>query len=325
MEATNRSIGPIKRQEVFAMVLRIDAGSMGANFQSPQDSEHTVQKGDTFQSIAQKYGVALDLLQQNNPQVDRNNLTEGFVIKIPASKMIPLSGNLPSQQDDVMEVSQQSNIFEQLTTPSSNKLVLSPKIWDLVIQDTGSPGELGPLEVAPLPEWAEQLHGLLELLPPGMEPQEFFDSLMQHFPGLDTNQDNTVDMEEMKTAMMNHEFPPQNFAGDAGKKLLKFFTDLDPQLQGLKDALKQCSTQQDYIAVNKAITARVTELMQGFYGETATVQDASTQDFWGCDDILFNGVPISLTHQVDGWNNMHNYLQNHENFWDPHVGSNVAQ
>jgi LysM repeat protein/ABC-type branched-subunit amino acid transport system substrate-binding protein len=47
---------------------------------------HTIQKGQTFYSICKAYGVSLEDVRRENPEIDPSYLKEGLVIRIPESK-----------------------------------------------------------------------------------------------------------------------------------------------------------------------------------------------------------------------------------------------
>lgn len=66
-----------------------DLTSPAATDETPRDVVHTVQAGDTLYSIAQQYGLTMDILIQANNLADPNRLDVGDQV------LVPLSGNLP--------------------------------------------------------------------------------------------------------------------------------------------------------------------------------------------------------------------------------------
>jgi hypothetical protein len=183
----------------------------------------------------------------------------------------------------------------------------------------------------------DNVKALLKLLPPGMNVQDFLDALGKSFPKLDKDGSGKVTISELTDAMKSWNFPPLDFAGEDGRKLLNMLSNMDPKLQALVGDLCNCKNPEDYAMVNKQMTARVCQLLQAVYkGTPVTIQDISTTDPWKSDDILFNGIVVSLTHQVSnftdpfgyfgGWDKQEEWLDHGPGVvFDPHVGSDVGQ
>src|SRR5215471_16024037 len=78
----------------------IDDGISSAGGSEGTNPEHTVQQGDTFDSIAEQYNISSDALLKINPQIrDANSLQPGQILNVPLITSIGLPGSDAAGKD----------------------------------------------------------------------------------------------------------------------------------------------------------------------------------------------------------------------------------
>jgi len=88
IEAANPGVNPNNLQ--IGQVINIPSGSTDRpHHPPPQTGKYTIQSGDTFTTIAAKFGTSPEKIQDLNPGVNPNNLQIGQVINVPSGAIHP--------------------------------------------------------------------------------------------------------------------------------------------------------------------------------------------------------------------------------------------
>jgi LysM repeat protein len=310
---------------------RID-GSFNQNILPSSSQQHTVQQGETFESISQQYGISAAALRQTNQQLRTDaDLNAGLILLLPETIQRPPTDQIATFSD-TLQVGGEDLFLENVVPPHNhggpdpnnpNSILMPPSDRQESLNLPDLPNL--PLKAENVPD---NFQSLLDLLPPSMDQWDLLNAIKQQFPELDANHDGTLTWSEVQQSMDSWKFPPIDLTSNDGKRFLQLLTSLDPLLQTLVGDLAQSQNPEDYAVVMKQVTARVVQLLQALYqGSPVTIEDVSQPNHWGCDDILVNGVPVSLTHQTNTWEETEGWLDSMTTFnlWDPHVGSDVAQ
>lgn len=95
-----------------------------SNTSLPKDTSkfiyHKIEKNQTMYSISRKYDVSIDAIYQNNPELERNGLKNGDLIKIPKNKIIKQENNDEITIETKTDSLKTNNIIEYIEPVKSN-------------------------------------------------------------------------------------------------------------------------------------------------------------------------------------------------------------
>src|SRR5204862_8091814 len=106
----------------------ITSGAVRPAHAPPQTGKYTIESGDTFTSIAAKFGISVQAIEAANPGVNPNTLKIGQVINIPSGAAGPDHPPPPTGKYTIQAGDTFTSIAAKLGTSAQEIQALNPGV-----------------------------------------------------------------------------------------------------------------------------------------------------------------------------------------------------